>query len=309
MKKKLTFRVKEYWERIDHYLTAVLQSLSRSRIEKLIKNRQVTLNGAVLLRKSQEIFPGDRIVVEIVSAEDSVYSPSRPLQKLFEDEWLLVIDKPTGLTVHPGAGEKQETVLDIFRFHYPQITTMADQERPGIVHRLDKDTSGVLILAKNEETLERMQELFQEREMQKTYLALVKGRLRFLNGTIDLPLGRSLKHRARFEVVGEDRADRRDAVTDFSVIRAFEKFSYVRLMPHTGRTHQLRVHLAHFGNPILGDILYGNRKQLDLPRLALHAYSIEFTHPFTHNVLRVTSPLPADLRGYLTANFAAITKK
>lgn len=304
MKKKLTFSVKEYWERIDHYLTAVLQSLSRSRIEKLIKNRQVTLNGAVLLRKSQDIFPGDRIVVEIVSQEQSVYSPSRPLQKLFEDEWLLVIDKPSGLTVHPGAGEKQETVLDIFRFHYPQISAMADQERPGIVHRLDKDTSGVLILAKSEEALERMQELFQEREMQKTYLALVKGRLRFLNGTIDLPLGRSLKHRARFEVVGEDREDRRDAVTDFSVIRAFENFSYVRLMPHTGRTHQLRVHLAHFGNPVLGDILYGNRKQLELPRLGLHAYSIEFTHPFTGNGIRVTSPLPTDLRRYLTENFS-----
>ncbi|TFG78559.1 MAG: RluA family pseudouridine synthase [Chrysiogenales bacterium] len=308
MKKKLTFSVKEYWERIDHYLTAVLQSLSRSRIEKLIKNRQVTLNGAVLLRKSQDIFPGDRIVVEIVSQEQSVYSPSRPLQKLFEDEWLLVIDKPSGLTVHPGAGEKQETVLDIFRFHYPQISAMADQERPGIVHRLDKDTSGVLILAKSEEALERMQELFQEREMQKTYLALVKGRLRFLNGTIDLPLGRSLKHRARFEVVGEDREDRRDAVTDFSVIRAFENFSYVRLMPHTGRTHQLRVHLAHFGNPVLGDILYGNRKQLELPRLGLHAYSIEFTHPFTGNGIRVTSPLPTDLRRYLTENFVASEK-
>lgn len=308
MKKKLTFSVKEYWERIDHYLTAVLQSLSRSRIEKLIKNRQITLNGAVLLRKSQEIFPGDRIVVEIISEEQSVYTPSRPLQKLFEDEWLLVIDKPSGLTVHPGAGEKQETVLDIFRFHYPQISAMADQERPGIVHRLDKDTSGVLILAKSEEALERMQELFQEREMQKTYLALVKGRLRFLNGTIDLPLGRSIKHRARFEVVGEDRADRRDAVTDFSVIRAFEKFSYVRLMPHTGRTHQLRVHLAHFGNPVLGDILYGNRKQLELPRLALHAYQIEFIHPFTGNGIRVTSTLPADLRGYLTENFVASEK-
>jgi len=308
VKKKLTFSVKEYWERIDHYLTTVLQSLSRSRIEKLIKNRQVTLNGTVLLKKSQEIFPGDRIVVEIVSAEQSVYAPSRPLQKLFEDEWLLVIDKPSGLTVHPGAGEKQETVLDIFRFHYPQISAMADQERPGIVHRLDKDTSGVLILAKSEEAQERMQALFQEREMQKTYLALVKGRLRFLNGTIDLPLGRSLKHRARFEVVGEDREDRRDAVTDFSVIRAFEKFSYVRLMPHTGRTHQLRVHLAHFGNPVLGDILYGNRKQLDLPRLGLHAYAIEFTHPFTGNGVRVTSPLPADLRDYLTANFVASKK-
>ena len=308
MKKKLTFSVKEYWERIDHYLTDVLQSLSRSRIEKLIKNRQVTLNGAVLLRKSQEIHPGDRIVVEIVSEEETVFRPSRPLQKLFEDEWLLVIDKPSGLPVHPGAGEKQETVLDIFRFHYPQINEMADQERPGIVHRLDKDTSGVLILAKSEEALERMQELFQEREMQKTYLALVKGRLRFLNGTIDLPLGRSLKHRARFEVVGEDREDRREAVTDFSVIRAFEKFSYVRLMPHTGRTHQLRVHLAHFGNPVLGDILYGNRKQLDLPRLGLHAYQIEFIHPFTGNGVRVTSPLPADLRRYMIENFVASEK-
>ena len=308
MKKKHTFRVKENWERIDHYLTDALQSLSRSRIEKLILNRQVTLNGAVVIRKSQELIPGDRVVVEIVSEEKSVFLPSRPLQKLFEDEWLLVIDKPSGLTVHPGAGEKQETVLDIFRFHYPQINEMADQERPGIVHRLDKDTSGVLILAKSEEALEKMQGLFQEREMQKTYLALVRGRLRFRNGTIDLPLGRSLKHRARFEVVNEDRADRREAVTDFSVIRAFEKFSYVRLMPHTGRTHQLRVHLAHFGNPVLGDILYGNRKQLELPRLGLHAYRIEFIHPFTGNGVRVTSPLPADLRRYLTENFVASEK-
>ena len=309
MKKKLTFRVKEYWERIDHYLTAVLQSMSRSRIEKLIKNRQVTLNGAVLLRKNREVFPDDRVTVEIESPEETTYIPSRSLAKLFEDEWLLVIDKPTGLAVHPGAGEKQETVLDIFRFHYPQITTMSDQERPGIVHRLDKDTSGVLILAKSEAALEEMQRLFQEREMQKTYLALVKGHMRFRNGTIDLPLARSWKNRARFEVVGEDREDRREAVTDFSVIHEFEKFTYVRLMPHTGRTHQLRVHLAHFGNPVLGDILYGNRKQHELPRLALHAYSIEFTHPFTQNHLRVTSPLPADLRGYMSEQFFQTQKQ
>ncbi len=303
MKKKLTFRVKEYWERIDQYLTAVLQPLSRSRIEKLIKNRQVTLNGAVLLRKSQEICPGDRITVEITGEEETVYLPSRPLQKVFEDEWLLVIDKPSGLPVHPGAGEKQETVLDIFRFHYPQVAAFADQERPGIVHRLDKDTSGVLILAKSEEALERMQELFQEREMQKTYLALVKGQMRFRNGTIDLPLARSTKNRARFAVVGEDSEGGREAVTDFAVIREFEKFTYVRLMPHTGRTHQLRVHLSYFGNPILGDILYGNRKQLDLPRLALHAYEIEFVHPFTGNGIRVTSPLPEDLRRFIAENF------
>ena len=170
--------------------------MSRSRIEKLIAHGRVTLNGVAVKKKSAEVFPGDRIVVEIEIEEEIVFVPSQALRKLFEDEWLLVIDKPSGLPVHPGAGEKMETVLDIFRHYYPQITTIVDQERPGIVHRLDKDTSGVLILAKSEEALERMQELFQEREMQKTYLALVKGRMRFRNGTIDLPLARSLKQRA-----------------------------------------------------------------------------------------------------------------
>jgi 23S rRNA pseudouridine1911/1915/1917 synthase len=308
VKKKLTFRVKEYWARIDHYLTGVLPDLSRSRIEKLIKDRQVTLNGAPLLKKSREILPGDRIVVELEVADETVYLPSRGLAKLFEDEWLLVIDKPSGLSVHPGAGARQETVLDIFRYHYPQIDEMDDPERPGIVHRLDKDTSGVLILAKTEEAQEKMQELFQEREMQKTYLALVSGHMRFRNGTIDLPLARSLKNRARFEVAGEDREDRRDASTDFSVVREFEKFTYVRLMPKTGRTHQLRVHLAHFGNPVLGDFLYGKTRGKDFPRLALHAHRIEFIHPFTGNGMTVTSPLPEDLRRYMVEKYKEIAK-
>ena len=308
MNEKLTFEVEEYWERIDHYLTSVLQDLSRSRIEKLIKERQVTLNGAPLSKKSQELKPGDQVVVEMEGADETVYLPTRLLAKLFEDEWLLVIDKPSGLSVHPGAGARQETVLDIFRYHYPQIDEMDDPERPGIVHRLDKDTSGVLILAKTEEALEKMQELFQEREMQKTYLALVSGHMRFRNGTIDLPLARSLKNRARFEVAGEDREDRREAVTDFSVVREFENFTYVRLMPKTGRTHQLRVHLAHFGNPVLGDFLYGKTRGKDFPRLALHAHRIEFVHPFTGNSMRITSPLPADLRRYIMENFVPAEK-
>jgi 23S rRNA pseudouridine1911/1915/1917 synthase len=304
---KLAFEVREYWERIDHYLTSVLPALSRNRIEKLIQNGQVTLNGSPLIKKSREIFPGDRIVVEMPGAEPAAYLPSRPLARLFEDEWLLVIDKPSGLVVHPGAGEKQETVLDIFRFHYPQVDEMADPERPGIVHRLDKDTSGVLILAKTEEAQARMQELFQEREMRKTYLALVSGHVRFRNGTIDLPLARSLRNRARFEVAGEEREDRREAVTDFSVVREFGKFTCVRLMPRTGRTHQLRVHLAHFGNPVLGDVLYGKNRGKDFPRLALHAHRIEFIHPFTGCGIRVTSPLPVDLRRYMAENFKGKT--
>ena len=305
MKKKITFKARDHYPRIDHFLTAVLDTMSRSQIEKLIANGQVSLNNAVLLRKNREVFPGDRVTVEIETPEAVAYVPSQSLVKLFEDEWLLVIDKPAGLVVHPGAGEKQETVLDLFRFYYPQINEMADQERPGIVHRLDKDTSGILILAKTEEAQQRMQALFQEREMQKTYLALVKGHMRFRNGTIDLPLARSQKNRARFEVPKEDRADQREAITDFSVIRAFDKFTFVRLTPHTGRTHQLRVHMAHFGNPVLGDILYGNRKDPGFHRLALHAFRIEFIHPFSGESVRVTSPLPVDLRRYMIESFKA----
>jgi 23S rRNA pseudouridine1911/1915/1917 synthase len=303
VKKKITFKVRDHCARIDHFLTAFLDTMSRSQIEKLIKNSKVSLNGVVLLRKNREVFPDDRVTVEIETPEEIVFIPSRTLVKLFEDEWLLVIDKPAGLVVHPGAGEKQETVLDLFRHYYPEINTMSDQERPGIVHRLDKDTSGILILAKTEEAQQKMQELFQQREMQKTYLALVKGQMRFRNGTIDLPLARSLKNRARFEVPREERPDQREASTDFSVIRAFEKFTYVRLMPHTGRTHQLRVHLAHFGNPVLGDILYGNRKDPGFHRLALHAHKIEFTHPYTMNPISICSPLPVDLRRYLSEQF------
>lgn len=309
MKKNITFKVRDHCARIDHFLTAVLDTMSRSQIEKLIKNQKVRLNGTILLRKNREVFPDDRVTVEIETPEQAAYLPSRSLAKLFEDEWLLVIDKPAGLVVHPGAGEKQETVLDIFRYNYPQINAMSDQERPGIVHRLDKDTSGILILAKTEEAQQKMQELFQEREMQKTYLALVKGQMRFRNGTIDLPIARSLKNRARFEVPKEDRHDQREAITNFSVIRAFAKFTYVRLMPHTGRTHQLRVHLAHFGNPVLGDPLYGSRTQPGFPRLALHAYQIEFIHPFTMNHITICCPLPVDLRRFIAEQFVQAQKQ
>jgi 23S rRNA pseudouridine1911/1915/1917 synthase len=299
---KIELRIAEYWERLDHFLAAALLDLSRSRIEKLIQNGRVAVNGVVETKKSREVHPADVVVLEPEIEEKAAFLPSQTLKKLFEDEWLLVIDKPAGLTVHPGAGEKRETVLDIFRHEYPAIEAMAESDRPGIVHRLDKDTSGVLILAKSEEAVAAMQALFQEREMAKTYLALVKGEMRFRNGTIDQPLARSLRHRARFEVVGEEREDRREAQTEFSVIREFEKFTFVKLMPRTGRTHQLRVHLAHFGNPVLGDVLYNKSRGKDFPRLALHAFRIEFDHPFSGARIQVTSPLPRDLRRYMIEN-------
>jgi len=298
-------RASEYWERLDHFLAAALDDLSRTRIEKLIRAGRVTVNGGTETRKSREIRAGDRVAVERESEETPAYVPSQSLRKLYEDEWLLVIDKPPGLAVHPGAGEKRETILDIFRHEYPRIGAMADLERPGIVHRLDKDTSGVLILAKSEEAVSAMQALFQERAMAKTYLALVAGAMRFRNGTIDRPLARSLRNRARFEVAGEDREDRREAITEFSVIREFARFTFVKLMPHTGRTHQLRVHLAHFGNPVLGDVLYNKSRGKDFPRLALHAFRIAFDHPFSGERVEVTSPLPRDLRQYMIEQLQA----
>lgn len=303
MSGKTALRAGEYWERLDHFLAAFLQDLSRSRVEKLIRAGRVTVNGAPETKKSREVQAGDLIEVKPEPEIEPAYIPSRSLKKLYEDERLLVIDKPAGLAVHPGAGGRQETVLDIFRHEYPQLGALADPERPGIVHRLDKDTSGVLILAKSDEAVRRMQELFQRREMRKTYLALVKGSLRFRNGTIDRPLARSLRNRARFEVAGEEREDRREAVTDFTLIREFAGFSFVKLMPRTGRTHQLRVHLAHFGNPVLGDVLYNKSRGKDFPRLALHALRIEFEHPFSGERIQVTAPLPVDLRKYMLENY------
>ncbi len=305
MSARTELRASEYWERLDHFLAAALDDLSRTRIEKLIRAGRVTVNGGTETRKSREIRAGDRVAVERESEETPAYVPSQSLRKLYEDEWLLVIDKPPGLAVHPGAGEKRETILDIFRHEYPRIGAMADLERPGIVHRLDKDTSGVLILAKSEEAVSAMQALFQERAMAKTYLALVAGAMRFRNGTIDRPLARSLRNRARFEVAGEDREDRREAITEFSVIREFARFTFVKLMPHTGRTHQLRVHLAHFGNPVLGDVLYNKSRGKDFPRLALHAFRIAFDHPFSGERVEVTRPLPRDLRQYMIEQLQA----
>ncbi len=299
MSARTELRASEYWERLDHFLAAALDDLSRTRIEKLIRAGRVTVNGGTETRKSREIRAGDRVAVERESEETPAYVPSQSLRKLYEDEWLLVIDKPPGLAVHPGAGEKRETILDIFRHEYPRIGAMADLERPGIVHRLDKDTSGVLILAKSEEAVSAMQALFQERAMAKTYLALVAGAMRFRNGTIDRPLARSLRNRARFEVAGEDREDRREAITEFA------RFTFVKLMPHTGRTHQLRVHLAHFGNPVLGDVLYNKSRGKDFPRLALHAFRIAFDHPFSGERVEVTSPLPRDLRQYMIEQLQA----
>jgi 23S rRNA pseudouridine1911/1915/1917 synthase len=292
------FKAIRTYARVDHFLNESLPDISRSKIEKIIKENRVKLNGTIISRKNKEIVPGDRVEVEFIEPEKKEYHPSGEFKKLFEDEHLLIIDKPAGIPVHPGAGEKEETLLDIFSYYYPQINQIEGSDRPGIVHRLDKGTSGVLILAKDGTTMKKLQKQFKRREVKKTYLALVSGRMRQRSGTIDAPIQRSRRERRKFIALHDRDSERaRDAVTDYFVIREFSGFSFVRLFPHTGRTHQLRVHLTFHGCPILGDKLYGRKENFE--RLALHAYSIEFRHPRTGNLITATSPLLLIFRDFL----------
>jgi 23S rRNA pseudouridine1911/1915/1917 synthase len=299
---KKRFKAKSDYKRIDHFLNESLPDISRSKIEKLIKDEKVTLNEQLLKRKNQEIIIGDMVEIELPSPDSESkqdYTPSFELKKLYEDEYLLIIDKPIGISVHPGAGVQEETLLDVFRYYYPEIDKIEDTDRPGIVHRLDKDTSGVMILAKDNVTMRRLQKRFKKRVVEKTYLAFASGKIRYLNGTVNAPIIRNPRYRTKYKVSTDEMDENaRESITDYSVIKEFPGYTFVKLMPKTGRTHQLRVHLTYYGNPILGDRLYGNQRDA-CERLALHAFSIKFYHPHTEELISAYSPLPKSLRSFL----------
>ncbi len=219
---------------MDHFLSETLKNISRSRVVKLIEDGHVKLNNQLVSKKNIHIRVGDIVELELVEPEpkDHRYQPSIELKKLFEDDYLLIIDKPCGISVHPGSGEHGETILDIFRYYYPGVEEIKEAERPGIVHRLDKDTSGVLLLAKDLVTMKRLQKQFKRREVKKTYLALVQGRVRYRNGTIDAAIFRNPRRRTRFKAIrpGEQPGDMvnvREAITEFSVIRQDRDFAFL----------------------------------------------------------------------------------
>jgi 23S rRNA pseudouridine1911/1915/1917 synthase len=302
MSQRKRFNADKKYSRLDHFLNESIPDISRSQIEKFIKGNRVKLNHQLVSRKNIEIAAGDIVDIELPQPEKKEYDPSIELKKLYEDQYILIINKPAGISVHKGAGEQQETLLDVFGYFYPQIKEIEGTERPGIVHRLDKDTSGILILAKDKISMNRLQKQFKRREVKKTYLALVSGRMRYRNGTIDAPIVRSPRNRTRYIVTNwehELAKNAREAITEYSVIREYQNFSFVRLMPRTGRTHQLRVHLSHYGNPILGDRVYGKGTRTTFERLALHAYGIEFYHPITGHLIVSYSPVPFIFRNFL----------
>lgn len=305
--KQFSLKAKKAWPRLDHFLNETIEDLSRSQIVKLIKDNHITLNGKPVDKKNTPLIPGDMVTIEYQAPENktqTIIKTSLTMESIrrYEDQYLIIIEKPQGISVHPGSGVREETILDILRQHCPQIDEIetGQDERPGIVHRLDKDTSGIMLLAKDTITMKRLQKQFKHRDVKKTYMALVAGHPRFTNGTIDVPLTRSRRDRTRFRAArpGDERMGTvREATTDYSVVRSFKDFSLVKAFPLTGRTHQIRVHFAHAGNPILGDTIYGRNHPFC--RLALHAYAIEFLHPRTGQLMTAYAPLPLVFREFI----------
>lgn len=275
--------------RLDRFLGARCTEFSRSRLQGFIRDGLAWVNGSPA-KPSLVLREGDVVVLEIPteSAPSPLTAEEMPLGILFEDEHLLVIDKPAGLVVHPGAGNREGTLANGLLHHCSGIEIVGGTERPGIVHRLDKETSGCLVVAKTETAHRALAEQFASRDVGKTYLALVDGKPRMPHGKIEAPIGRHPIHRQKMAVVERGR----ESLTHYRVLDSREGKALVQCQPKTGRTHQIRVHLKHLGHPVTGDPVYGRRGTHT--RHFLHAWRLEFTHPATGKRISFQAPLPGD---------------
>jgi 23S rRNA pseudouridine1911/1915/1917 synthase len=279
--------------RLDIYLVGHLPGLiSRTSLQKLIRQEKVLVNGAP--RKIHyKIRIGDLIEVERPKPKKLTIEPENiPLDIVFEDERLIVVDKPAGLVVHPAPGNYTGTLLNALVYHTDKLSAIPS-ERPGIVHRLDKDTSGLLIVAKDEAAHSFLSRQFSRGVTDKRYIAVVESIVQLDNGVIEYPIGRHPRDRKRMSV---RFSGAKKAVTHYKVLERFNNTSLLEIKPETGRTHQIRVHLAYVGHPIIGDETYGRKKAGTIARQALHAAEISFIHPTTKKVMHFTSPLPEDIK-------------
>jgi 23S rRNA pseudouridine1911/1915/1917 synthase len=282
--------------RLDQFLAKRLPEFSRSRLQRLIRTGFVRLNNAIT-RPRQVVRGGDRIELAEPPLEKIETLPEQiPLEVLFEDDDLIVINKPAGLVVHPGAGHREHTLVNALLNHCTTLSGIGGKERPGIVHRLDKETSGCLVAAKNDSAHRDLSRQFAERTVEKIYLALVAGKLRRVTGVIDEKIGRHPVHRQRMTATAPRG---RAARTEYRVVRSSERASLVECRLHSGRTHQIRVHLHHLGHPVLGDKVYAARFAKDFPRQMLHAWKLGFRHPRTQEWKSFEAPLPDDINDAL----------
>jgi len=276
-------------ERLDRFLASALPELSRARIQALVKGGQATVDGRPA-KPSQALRAGE--VVEFHIPAGSEPSPLAaqdiPLQILHEDKFLMVLNKPAGLVTHPGAGNREGTVANAVLHHCGDVPVAGGTDRPGIVHRLDKETSGCLVVAKTEPVQRALSAMFADRAVEKTYLAMVEGKPRHPHGAIDAKIGRHPVHRQKMAIAERGR----DAFTAYRVLGSEGSLALIECKPRTGRTHQIRVHLKHLGHPVAGDPVYGRRGKFE--RHLLHAWKLAFVHPGTGKRMEFTAPPPGD---------------
>ncbi len=293
-------------ERLDRFLTARVQHISRNQIQNLIDEGRVRVDSGAK-KASHRLEEGETVVVEIPEHRPiGVEAENLPLDIVYADEQIAVINKPAGMIVHPGAGEDTGTLVAalLHRFGAEKLSTLGGPLRPGIVHRLDKDTSGLILVALTNAAHEKLVDEFRERRIQKTYIALLHGRFDAESGTIELPIARDIKRRSRMTA---RRREGREARTDWRMRLRFDGFSFVEADLHTGRTHQIRVHFSALGAPVVGDTVYGAPRQErigrellpPLGRNFLHAARLAFDHPLTGKRVEFRAPLPQALRDYL----------
>jgi 23S rRNA pseudouridine1911/1915/1917 synthase len=300
-KRMLSVQADEAGIRLDRYLTTALPGFSRTIVQQLIQDGEVLVNGRTS-KSGYTLRVGDEVQVKSLHMHDkaiNIIPRSLPLDIIYEDEDLLVVNKAAGMVVHPAPGHHDDTLVNALVARYPDIMNGDSGLRPGVIHRLDKDTSGLIIIARNAVTQSALAGQMKRHEIVKRYLALVEGIVAVDQGSIDAPIGRNPRHRQQMAITV---VKSREARTHFRVLDRFNRHTLLLLELETGRTHQIRVHLKAIGHPIVGDPVYGSgsvNRNFTIKRQFLHAYQLKFTHPTTGKVINFEAPLPEDLQAIL----------
>ena len=298
----LNFRFeRETPERLDKFLVEQLQEFSRSRIQGLIVDGFVDVNGRAAKKAGQTLESGFNVTVRIPPpVPTDLVAEDIPLDIVFENDDLLVINKPAGMVVHPAAGHSSGTLVNAVLGYDPEIEGIGGEERPGVVHRLDKETSGLIVLAKNERAHRWLQDQFRLRKVEKTYLALVDGKPPTPSGRVEAYIGRDPSHRKKMAIVSESRG--REAISEYKTVESFDKHTLLEFHPLTGRTHQIRLHCAFLGCPIVGDEVYGRKKpSVEIDRHFLHAFRLKIVLPGEEVPKFFEARLPKELENVISA--------
>ena len=301
-------------KRLDRFLISATEGVSRTYLQKLIRDGTVTINGKVSKQPSYKLRTGDQVCLSLPDSRplETLQPEDIPLDILHEDSYLIVLNKPAGMLVHPASGVNVGTLVNALLAHCTDLSGIGGVERPGIAHRLDKDTSGVLIVAKTDVVHRELSVQFEKHTITRQYVAVVCGIPTEVTGTIDAQIARSRRDRRRMTTV---KNNGRWAVTHYQVLESYHKFSLVQLTLETGRLHQIRVHLQHIGHPVAGDTIYGGEQRalndadslpvkhafIQLKRQALHARTLQFEHPVTHERMIFSAPKPADMQRLVDA--------